>query len=129
MAAAYGKNPVLQKYKDRAEHLQKLVESHEALIASAVAHIKILAKGDADLEKGLDAVVSNIKGAKTFFQIEKARLDYIVLLKKLNTHVKEQSSKGGGFFASIGALFQGGAEKPSPGKAGGKEAPSARGGP
>ncbi|VAX14837.1 diguanylate cyclase (GGDEF domain) [hydrothermal vent metagenome] len=129
MAAAYGKNPVLQKYKDRADHLQKLVESHEALVSSAVNHIKILAKGDADLEKGLDAVVSNIKGAKTFFQIEKARLDYIELLKKLNAHVQERSSKSGGFFSSIRALFQGGSEKQPQKKAEGKEAPSARGGP
>ncbi len=129
MAAAYGKNPVLQKYKDRAEHLQKLVESHEALIASAVAQIKILAKGDSDLEKGLDAVVSNIKGAKTFFQIEKARLDYIALLKRLNARVQERSSKSGGFFSSLGSLFQGGAEKPPPEKAEVKEAPSVRGGP
>jgi len=127
--AAYGKNPVFQKYKDRAEHLQKLVESHEALIASAVDHIKILAKGDASLEKGLDAVVSKIKGAKTFFEIEKARLDYIALLKQLITHVQEQGSRGGGFFSSIGALFQGGEEKPTPKKAETKEAQPARGGP
>lgn len=126
--AAYEKNPVLKKYKDRVDHLQKLVESHESMISSAVAHIKIIAKGDPGLEKGLDAVVSKVKGAKNFFQVEKARLDYITLLKELNVHLHERSSKGG-FFSSLRSLFQGGGEKPSSKKTGAKETRQARGGP
>lgn len=129
MAAPYEKNPVLKKYKDRVEHLQKLVESHENLISSAVTQIKIIAKGDADLAKGLDAVVSKVKGAKNFFQVEKARLDYITLLKQLNARIAEQGAKGGGLFSMLGSLFQGGAEQPSAEKTGARETRPARSGP
>jgi len=107
---------LLNKYREKAELLQQVIESYKLLSTLAIGHLRGEVKENAVLDKAFEGLIHRIKGADNLFQVHQLNKDFASLVKVAVAWLKEKGkaipkAEGPGFLSGLASMFGGKGER------------------
>ncbi|MBF0291927.1 MAG: diguanylate cyclase [Nitrospinae bacterium] len=107
---------LLQKYREKAELSQQVVESYKALSSMAISHLRGEVRENAVLDKTFEGLIHRIKGADNLFQIQQLNREFASLVKVTDAWLKEKrkaapKAEAPGFLSGLTSMFGGKGER------------------
>jgi diguanylate cyclase len=103
---------LLQKYREKAELSQQVIESYKLLSTLAIGHLRGEIKENAVLDKTFEGLIHRIKGADNLFQVQQLNKEFASLMKVTDAWLKEKGksvpkTEGPGFLSGLASMFGG----------------------
>lgn len=103
---------LLQKYREKAELLQQVIESYKTLSTMAISHLRAEVKENAVLDKGFEGLIHRIKGADNLFQVQQLNKEFGSIVKVADAWLREKGkpvpkAEGPGFLSGLASMFSG----------------------
>jgi diguanylate cyclase len=103
---------LLNKYREKAELSQQVIESYKALSTLAIGHLREEVKENEVLGKAFENLLHRIKGADNLFQVQQLNKEFASIVKVADAWLKEKGkpvpkAEGPGFLSGLASIFGG----------------------
>lgn len=107
---------LLQKYREKAELSQQVIESYKVLSTLAIGHLRDEVRENAVLDKTFEGLIHRIKGADNLFQVQQLNKEFASIVKVADAWLREKGkavpkAEGPGFLSGLASMFGGKGER------------------
>lgn len=120
---------LLNKYRERAELSQQVIESYKLLSTLAIGRLRDEIRENAPLDKIFEGLIHRIKGADNLFQVQQLNKEFVSIVKVADAWLKEKGravpkAEGPGFLSGLASMFGGKGEREKDSDDGGEDGSS-----